>query len=320
MNHKVEKEGATMEVTNFGEFKIYNEENKYSFLYADFDDEDKFLRGLVSYIFDEENLLLYSKLSTGFKFEPGKREYVKLYKNISYFLNEEIMKIPVVDLDEELERILDKEYECLKGDDGKVLVKQDKVGKIGEYIFHLLLTRYFGYKCIIPKFRTTTDRNMSAFGIDTLFYDDEKSEILFGESKFSKELSNGIKLVNHSLKYYEDNIKDEYLLVLSNDNFNLNTIFLDKYGEVIDVCSTFDDFIKESKINSVVIPIFIAHGDGNKNKIEKFIKKLSKINNNKMLGLETKYILISLPIINKEKFCDFAIRMAVNKANEYKSK
>ena len=53
---------------------------------------------------------------------------------------------------------------------------------------------------------------MSAFGIDTLFYDDEKSEILFGEAKFSKKLKNGVSLVNRSLKDYEQNIKEEYLL------------------------------------------------------------------------------------------------------------
>ena len=309
-----------MEVIDFEEFKIYNEENKYSFLYANFDDENKFLTGLVSYIFDEKNLLLYSGLNTGIEFTPGKKEYVKLYKNIQYFLNEELMKIPVVDLDDKLEKILSEEYECLRDSDGKFLIKQDKIGKIGEYIFHLILTRYFGYKCIIPKFRTTTDRNMSAFGIDTLFYDDENSEILFGEAKFSKKLNNGVSLVNRSLKDYEQNINEEYLLVLSNENYNLNSSFLNKYKDTIEVCRTFGDFIKESNINSVIIPIFVAHGDGNKEKVEKFLEILNRVNSNKMLGLETKYLLISLPVIGKEKFVDFAIRMAVNKAYEYECK
>lgn len=309
-----------MEVINFGEFKIYNDQDKYSFLYANFDDENKFLTGLVSYIFDEENLLFYSELSTGLKFNPGKREYVQLYKNIQYFLNEELMKLPIVDLDEELEKILNEEYECSKNYNGKVLVGLDKIGKIGEYIFHLLLTRYFGYRCIIPKFRTITDRNMSAFGIDTLFYDDKKSEILFGEAKVSKKLVNGVTLVNSSLKEYEQNIKEEYLLVLSNDNFKLNSSFLSRYKDTIDVCRTFEDFVKESNITSIVIPIFIAHGDGNTDKIESFLDRLNSVNTDEMLGLETRYILISLPVIDKEKFVDFAMRMAVNKAHEYEQK
>ena len=60
--------------------------------------------------------------------------------------------------------------------------------------------------------------------------------------------------------------------------------------------------------------------DINKEKIEKFLDRLNSVNSNRMLGLETKYLLISLPVIDKEKFVDFAIRMAVNKAREYECK
>ena len=127
-------------------------------------------------------------------------------------------------------------------------------------------------------------------------------------------------MVNRSLKDYEQNIKQEYLLVLSNENFNLNSSFLNKYKDTIEVCRTFEDFIKESNISSIIVPIFIAHGDGNKEKIEKFLDSLNSVNSNKMLGLDTKYLLISLPVINKEKFVDLAIRMAVNKALEYECK
>ncbi|WP_456078814.1 Hachiman antiphage defense system protein HamA [Mogibacterium diversum] len=309
-----------MNVKNFDGFTVYNEDNKYSFIYMDFQDESKFLEGLVSYIFEEENLLLYSELSTGLNFEPSKREYVKLYKNIQYFLNEELMNLTIVDLDTELESVVCEEYEYIKDDKGRLKLQQDKIGKIGEYIFHLILTRYFGYKCIIPKFRITTDRNMSAFGIDTLFYDDEKSEILFGEAKFSKKLANGVFLVNRSLEDYEQNIKEEYLLVLSNDNFNLNSSFLNAYKDKIEVCKTFVEFVEESNVNSIIIPIFIAHGDGNKEAVKKFLDKLNRVNSNKILGLKTKYLLISLPVIDKEKFVDFAIRTAVEKAHEYECK
>ncbi|WP_064590276.1 Hachiman antiphage defense system protein HamA [Streptobacillus moniliformis] len=308
-----------MEVINFEEFEIYNEGNKYSFLYANFNDEKKFLSGLVAYIFDEKNLLLYSELNTGLNFNPGTKEYVKLYKNIQYFLDEELMKMPTVDLNDELDKILEGHI-GFKDSEGKFLIKQDKIGKIGEYIFHLILTRYFGYKCIIPKFRITTNRNMSVFGIDTLFYDDKKNEILFGESKFSNKLKDGIDLVNRSLKNYEKSIKEEYLLVLSNDSFNLNSDFLKKYKDTIELCGTFEDFIKESNIDSIIIPIFIAHGDGNKEKIEKFLCRLNKIKSNKILKLNTKYLLISLPVIDKEKFIALAIRMVVNKFHEYELK
>ena len=56
--------------------------------------------------------------------------------------------------------------------------------------------------------------NMSIFGIDELFLAEDM--ILFGESKVSINLQNGIKLIKESLKEYEKQIKDEYQLVLSN--------------------------------------------------------------------------------------------------------
>ena len=114
-----------MKKSEFEEFKVYEIDNKYSFVYVDINDDEKFLTGLVNYIFNEENLLLYSELSTGLEFKPGKREYVKLYKNIQYFLNEELMKIPVGNVDEELVKILSEEYECIKGDNGEYLIKQE---------------------------------------------------------------------------------------------------------------------------------------------------------------------------------------------------
>ena len=309
-----------MKVKKFEEFTVYEISNKYSFLYADINDDKKFLLGLVNYIFNEENLLLYSELSTGIKFKPGKREYSKLYKNIQYFLNDELMEISIGDLDDELEKILSEEYKCMKDADGKLVIKCDKSGKIGEYIFHLLLTKYFGYTCIIPKFRITTDRNMSAFGIDVLFFDEKNTDILFGEAKFSKNIDNGVALVNRSLKEYEQNIKEYYLLVFSNDNFKLNKSFIDKYNDKIELCITFEEFVRETNITTIVIPIFVAHGEGNKNKIEEFIEQLDKIKTKNILGLNTKYILISLPIIDKDKFIEFAIKMVVEKAREYENK
>ena len=309
-----------MKKSEFEEFKVYEIDNKYSFVYVDINDDEKFLTGLVDYIFNEENLLLYSELSTGLEFKPGKREYVKLYKNIQYFLNEELMKIPVGNVDEELEKILSEEYEFIKGDNGEYLIKQDKSGKIGEYIFHLLLTKYFNYTCIIPKFCISTDRNMSVYGIDTLFYDEKKSEILFGEAKFSNRFSNGVKLINKSLKEYEQNIKEEFLLVLSNDSYKLNESFKSRHKEKIDECFTIEEFIEEANLTTIVIPIFIAHGDGKKNTVEKFMKKLNSIKTKDMFGMNTKYMLISLPVIEKDKFIEFAIKMAVKKSHEYKEK
>ena len=74
------------------------------------------------------------------------------------------------DVSNEVRNTLGEEYTFIDKN-GETLLQKDKIGKIGEYIFHVLLTQYFHINCIIPKFRCTTDRNMSVFGIDAIFYD-----------------------------------------------------------------------------------------------------------------------------------------------------
>ena len=303
----------------FEGFTVYSSDDKFSFLYANFNDERAFIEGLVSYIFREENLLLYSKLSSKIMINPGAREYARVYKNLEYFLNAEIEKIPIVNLDYNLEQILNEEYECFKDTNGNFIIQSDKIGKIGEYIFHLLLTRYFGYECIIPKIYMTTNRNMSVFGIDTLFYDEKNREILFGEAKFSNKLDSGINLINRSLGSYEESIKEEYLLVLSNEFYNLNKTFANNYQKTIDMCSTFEEFAEKANLSSVVIPIFIAHGDGKAVELEEIFKKFKKIICNDILGLKTKYLFISLPVTDKTKFVNYTIAKVREKADEYKS-
>lgn len=317
-----------MEKTNFEGFEVYKKENKYCFIYLNFQDENKFLEGFVSYIFNKKNLLLYSEMSTSINFENlGKKEYIKLFKNISLFLNQDLQQIPLKseDLDDkEIEKTLIAEYALQKSNDNKYFINQNKIGMLGEYIFHLLMTKYFQYKIIIPKFGLTTNRNMSVYGIDLLFYNDNENEIIFGESKLTKTLINGIKLVNKSLEKYEEKIKEEYLSVLSNPNFKLSNSFIDKYKNDIDNCKDFSEFVKKAKIENIIVPIFIAHGNKEKeninNIIEDIIKELNNIKSKKILNVETKYLFISLPIKNKKKFIKYAIKIAKKKCDEYESK
>ncbi|SJZ60675.1 Hachiman antiphage defense system protein HamA [Garciella nitratireducens] len=310
-----------MNKSSYNNFTVYKSKSdeRYSFIYADFDRPDKFIKGFVEYVFEEKNLLSYTKNLTGIEFTPGKKEYVKLYKNISYFLNEELEKISLTNIDEDLKKILSDEYDC-SIDGSKFIIQKDKVGKIGEYIFHLILSDYFEYTCIIPKFKLTTNRNMSVFGIDALFYDSVNSEILFGESKFSKNINNGINLINKSLTNYEHQISEEFLLVLSNDIYELDSKFSDKFQSSIDCCCSFDEFIETGEIKSIVIPIFIAHGGQPEDDVKKILNAFDDVKVKVINSLETKYLFISLPVIDKEKFLEYAIRMAVKKQNEYKAK
>ena len=75
--------------------------------------------------------------------------------------------------------------------------------------------------------------------------------ILFGESKVTKNIENGINLINQCLKEYEKRIKQEYELVLSNRLYRdkLNR-FSDMYGDIVVVTLDIEEFIKLADIKN----------------------------------------------------------------------
>lgn len=290
---------STIIPQKFNDFNVYCVDRKNIFVHINLSDST-FYKGFAKYFLDESRLLRYAENKTNLKFVSEKRNYVTLFKHLGYYIdsyNEERLS---GEMEEEVLQILADEYQLSDSDDGKLQVRLDKIGKIGEYIFCNLLSEYFGFDCIIPKVHLTTDFNMSVFGIDTLFYSSEDDMILFGESKLSKSLQNGIGLINKSLKTYEQQIKDEFVLMLSNRFLkNHMGIFGDKYTNEIELSLNIEDFIMAANIKRIGIPLFIAHGaDTN---VDRILEQLKSIKQSTFLGLETQYIIISLPIVDKSK-------------------
>lgn len=278
--------------------------------------------GLSDYVLSETNLLNYANTMSPTVFTPTLTNYKRLYSTLETFLNTELELLTFDDVSNEIRDTLGDEYTFINKD-GETLVQKDKIGKIGEYIFHVLLTQYFKVNCIIPKFRCTTDRNMSVFGIDALFFDPVECIIYFGESKVCKTIDNAITLVNRSFADYESQISEEYKLVLSNsDVFKLSQEFQSAFERYTDVCISFNDFVKAASISQICVPAFIAHGNGvNKNMPADFLHKMNtKLTRNSFFGLDTKYLFISLPIIDKAKMMDVIMRKVVKKSNEYRNK
>lgn len=179
------REEIVIQKKEFECFDVYFAAEGHSFVYANFKDTDSFIEGLVEYIFKEENLLNYAKRNNKIGFNGTQKQYAKLYNNISMFLNTELELLEVDDVTDELKDVLGQEY-TLIDEAGNLKVQNDKVGKIGEYTFHLLLNNYFKLDCVLPKFRCTTDRNMSVFGIDTLFLDVSKKYCILENQSFAK--------------------------------------------------------------------------------------------------------------------------------------
>jgi len=306
----------------FEQFTVYKSDVSNSFLYVNFSNPDLFMDGLSDYVLSEGNLLNYANTMSPTAFTPTLANYKKLYSTLETFLNAEMELLTFDNVSNEVRDTLGEEY-TFTNKNGETLIQKDKIGKIGEYIFHILLTQYFKVNCIIPKFRCTTDRNMSVFGIDALFFDPVERIIYFGESKVCKNIDNAITLVNRSFVDYESQISEEYKLVLSNNNvFRLSQEFQSAFERYTDICISFKDFVKAASISQICIPAFIAHGNGaSKNTPEDFLQKMNtKITRNSFFGLDTKYLFISLPIIDKVKMMDVIMRKVVKKSNEYRSK
>ena len=123
---------------------------------------------------------------------------------------------------------------------------------------------------------------MSVFGIDTLFLDTKAKIIYFGESKFSADICKGIKLVNRSLKDYEQQILEEYRVVLGPDDaYPLSVEFIEIFGEYKKICISLKKLIEIAKIDTIGVPIFIAHGNCEKAStpdefIEQMLTKIQK--------------------------------------------
>ena len=157
---------------------------------------------------------------------------------------------------------------------------------------------------------------MPKIGIDTIHYSIKENIIFFGESKITKKIYNGVTLINQTLIKYEKQITDEYSLILSSEltnimgeNFKNNLLFH------ANTTISFIDFIKKANINKIGIPLFIAHGT--ETNAQKIMEELEKINQPSIFGISTVYILISFPIINKDKFKEIFTKEIEKKVLEY---
>ena len=301
-----------MKIKKFNNFTLYMDGEKNIFIHIDINSTD-FYKNLFNYFFHEDKILNYISNKTNIKFSSTQEDFVKLCKKINDFIDEENMSIDLVDFENELKNYIDWEN---YSKEELLTLRRDKVGKVGEYIFHNILVDYFNSLCIIPKLNLTTNRNMSIYGIDVIFYNPNDNTLMFGESKVSISLENGIKLVNDSLKNYEHQIFEEYRAILSNDIIPMQNLpqNLKKY---INKCIDFKRFVLEADIKTITIPIFIAHGK--ENDINQIFNQMNNLKKTTILDLNINYIIISLPILDKNVFQSSLISFLRERSNYYES-
>lgn len=279
--------------TKYQDFDVYSESTEKQFRYIHIT-QDCFYEKLCGWLLSPEMINAHATLNINVEAKLSSENYREIYDRLIQFIDfEKVITINDL-LDPSIKSILNAELINFSTD-----LRKDKWGRIGEYIFNIILDTYFNLDCVIRKFALNTSPNMPVYGIDTVHCSIENKCLYFGESKFVSDITNGVALINKSLEQYEAQIAKEYFNI-SNTNFRRNPNFLHEFQKYINICLTFSEFIDELKIETIGIPIFIAHA-GNFDEAYVF-SELRKIKKYALFGLNTEYIVISFPILDKEQF------------------
>lgn len=290
----------------FDKFTVYKDTEKHQFCYVTIR-EDSFYDDFASYLLDFSMIKKHATINLGIDDELSIDDYNEIYGRLISFVDFEKI-YSVAGLDQSIISVLDDELIKDSAD-----FRKDKWGRIGEYIFNVILDSYFKLDCIIRKFALNTSPNISVYGIDTLHCSLREHIFYFGESKMVGSLDNGITLICKSLEEYEAQISKEYYTI-KNNNINKNEEFIEAFNSSLKRCLSFTDLIRVASLTTIGVPIFIAHGG--KLDTKYIFEKMSTIPQKNLFGLETKYFFISVPIISKSKFRDAFIKVIRDKIEE----
>lgn len=289
----------------FDKFTVYHDTDAYQFQYITIE-EKSFYEDFSKYILDFSMIKKHANINLGIGEELSLQDYNNIYDRLLSFVDFERI-YDITSLDDSIIVILDDEL--IKG----TKFRKDKWGKIGEYIFNIILDSYFNLDCIIRKFTLNTSRNVSVYGIDTVHCSLKDKTLYFGESKMVDNIDNGVSLIKKSLNSYEAQISEEYYTI-KNNSFVRSDAFLNIFGDDLNHCLNFSALIERTGINRIGIPIFISHGG--KYETEEIFSKMKTIKQVEMFGLDTTYYLISVPVISKEKFREAFVSIIREKIEE----
>jgi len=278
-----------------GFFRVEKESDKYVFLSLKLPSINELPNSIFEYFFSEQVLWRHIKYRTPeIPFEPNKHNYHALYLNLLDLL-----------------------------DSDSALPRGDKKGKIGELFLSVLLEQYFACRCVIPKSSLLSSKNMSVHGIDADYFMPDDNCFLFGESKVTKSLEGGIAQANLSLNDYEQSISNEYRIlskkylegVLPDEiTAKLDVFYQEGNGE--EVAAPFQRVCQVLGINTIGVAVFICHGT--ETSVDGILHKLDRIKRTPViLGMQTKYYVISMPVGDKDSFINGLTDLIRQKAENY---
>ncbi|MDY0277762.1 MAG: SAVED domain-containing protein [Acholeplasma sp.] len=299
-------------------FEVHEFNDNNCFVHVSIYDKATLFQSIFDYFFSEDTFFRHFNYRNDFPFTPERKNYVELYRNLKRYLDEDTVEMLIKSIDEDEIALLESEDMISRKDEGIFLIRNDKVGKIGEYFLSIILERYFNFTCIIPKIILNTNPHMSTYGIDALYYDKKRDLLAFGEAKLVKNLSSGINLINKSLTNYHEMLENEYILISNREIASISNVLSTKYENELGLALNFGQFIVEANIKEIMIPLFITNGV--EFDAEKILPELDKnINKKDFFSLTTTYLVVSLPIIDKNELLEFLTLKINDKVHAYES-
>ena len=141
----------------FEKFTVFHDTDAYQFKFITIT-ADTFYADFSKYILDFQMIKRHANINLGIGEELSLQDYNNIYDRLINFIDFERI-YDIASLDSAIIEILDNEL--IKDSE----LRRDKWGRIGEYIFNIILDSYFNLDCIIRKFALNTSRNMSVYGI-----------------------------------------------------------------------------------------------------------------------------------------------------------
>ena len=297
-------------------FSIFVDKDNYIYLSLKIDNVFEMVNDIFDFFFSEETIYSHFKNRIDVPFLPEPKNHSLVFRYLKEFIDSEIeeTEFSPQDYSQEIIDTIEEENRFFN----KHNIRRDKVGKLGEYLMSIILEKYFSFRCILPKMNLITNRNMSVYGIDTLYYSKEENAILFGESKFTTTLDHGLLLLSKSLEKYDSMIIGDIELIFTQDKLSILNLPNEKYKNAIECFVDVPTFIKEVGIKEIWIPTFIAHGqDLDETTI---VSKLNTLKRDNKMGMDTKYFVMSMPIKDVKTFIELITLKIKEKENELRNK
>ena len=177
-------------------------------------------------------------------------------------------------------------------------------GDLAEYLMSILLDKFTNVETLISKVSFKTSSKMSVYGNDNVYFDYENDILYFGESKFYKSASEGLK---DAIESIEKHYTIEEISFVRNHTSSFIAETEEKRIKMIEKYET--AYVDNINIRNIVFVVneYIYDAHDYENMLVKYFD-----GEENLIQKTEEIILVFLPILSKKEFLNFFVRRINN--------